>query len=179
MPRCLHMALEEAFETALRATLRPSRISHRRRPAPRFCPFIYLDLISGLKARFPQVHLKALTMVEIAFLASAQVSIEGLWATQERGSGFHCLEAGASISMSACVGVNLRPQDSMRPVVDTARTGAQNRLNRTPPCCMATSRTRRPGRPLIRLRTSRTKLTASDIYPLAFHPATHHWRTFS
>jgi aminodeoxyfutalosine synthase len=37
----------------------------------------YLDLISGLKERFPQVHLKALTMVEIAFLAKrAKLSIE-------------------------------------------------------------------------------------------------------
>ncbi len=29
----------------------------------------FLDLISGLKQRFPQVHIKAFTMVEIAFLA--------------------------------------------------------------------------------------------------------------
>src|SRR5207245_10323041 len=33
-------------------------------------PFQYfLDLISGLKQRFPQVHLKAFTMVEVAYLA--------------------------------------------------------------------------------------------------------------
>ena len=29
----------------------------------------YVDLIAGLKERFPQVHLKAFTMVEIAFFA--------------------------------------------------------------------------------------------------------------
>src|SRR6204780_5333228 len=33
-------------------------------------PFEYfLDLVSGLKERFPQVHIKAFTMVEVAFLA--------------------------------------------------------------------------------------------------------------
>ncbi|GGH14328.1 aminofutalosine synthase MqnE [Silvibacterium dinghuense] len=36
----------------------------------------FLDLISGLKERFPQVHIKAFTMVEIAFLAKrAKLSI--------------------------------------------------------------------------------------------------------
>jgi aminodeoxyfutalosine synthase len=40
-------------------------------------PFQYfLDLISGLKQRFPQVHLKAFTMVEVAYLAKrAKLSI--------------------------------------------------------------------------------------------------------
>ena len=40
-------------------------------------PFEYfLDLVSGLKQRFPQVHLKAFTMVEVAFLAKrAKLSI--------------------------------------------------------------------------------------------------------
>src|SRR4029077_736408 len=39
-------------------------------------PFEYsLDLISGLKERFPAVHLKAFTMVEVAYLAKrAKVS---------------------------------------------------------------------------------------------------------
>src|SRR5204863_358059 len=40
-------------------------------------PFQYfLDLISGLKQRFPQVHLKAFTMVEVAYLSKrAKLSI--------------------------------------------------------------------------------------------------------
>src|SRR5438477_5737691 len=40
-------------------------------------PFQYfLDLIAGLKERFPQVHLKAFTMVEVAYLAKrAKLSI--------------------------------------------------------------------------------------------------------
>jgi aminodeoxyfutalosine synthase len=37
----------------------------------------FLDLVSGLKQRFPQVHLKAFTMVEVAYLAKrAKLSIE-------------------------------------------------------------------------------------------------------
>jgi len=33
-------------------------------------PFEYfLDLVAGLKQRFPQVHIKAFTMVEVAYLA--------------------------------------------------------------------------------------------------------------
>jgi len=41
-------------------------------------PFEYfLDLVSGLKQRFPKVHIKAFTMVEVAFLARrAKLSIE-------------------------------------------------------------------------------------------------------
>src|SRR3984885_5014802 len=36
----------------------------------------FLDLVSGLKERFPQVHIKAFTMVEVAFLARrAKLSI--------------------------------------------------------------------------------------------------------
>jgi aminodeoxyfutalosine synthase len=37
----------------------------------------YLDLVRGLKERFPKVHIKAFTMVEVAFLARlARISIE-------------------------------------------------------------------------------------------------------
>src|SRR5213075_75442 len=37
----------------------------------------FLDLVSGLKERFPQVHLKAFTMVEVAYLAKrAKLSIQ-------------------------------------------------------------------------------------------------------
>jgi len=51
----------------------------QRKPSPEFhivgglhpdLPFqYYIDLIAGLKERFPQVHLKAFTMVEIAFFS--------------------------------------------------------------------------------------------------------------
>ncbi len=62
-PGAYTMALEEAFQTAA------SGYSD--------LPFQYfLDLVSGLKQRFPQVHLKAFTMVEVAYLAKrAKLSI--------------------------------------------------------------------------------------------------------
>ncbi len=53
-PGAYTMALEEAFETAASGY---TEVQY------------FLDLISGLKQRFPQVHLKAFTMVEVAYLA--------------------------------------------------------------------------------------------------------------
>jgi aminodeoxyfutalosine synthase len=72
------MALEEAFEAAASGYSEAVTEFHIVGGLHPDLPFqYYLDLISGLKARFPQVHLKALTMVEIAFLAKrAKLSIE-------------------------------------------------------------------------------------------------------
>src|SRR5260370_8269486 len=72
------MALEEAFATAASGYREAVTEFHIVGGLQPDLPFqYYLDLISGLKARFPQVHLKALTMVEIAFLANrAKLSIE-------------------------------------------------------------------------------------------------------
>src|SRR5260370_195931 len=77
-PGAYTMALEEAFETAASGYSEAVAESHIVGGLHPDLPFqYYLDLISGLKARFPQVHLKALTMVEIAFLAKrAKLSIE-------------------------------------------------------------------------------------------------------
>src|SRR5258708_13671286 len=64
------MALEEAYETAASGYSEAVTEFHIVGGLHPDLPFqYYLDLISGLKERFPQVHLKALTMVEIAFLA--------------------------------------------------------------------------------------------------------------
>src|SRR5437016_9232979 len=76
-PGAYTMALEEAFETAASGyseAVTEFRIVGGLHPD---LPFqYYLDLIAGLKARFPLVHIKALTMVEIAFLAKrAKLSI--------------------------------------------------------------------------------------------------------
>src|SRR5471032_1653291 len=63
------MALEEAYETAASGYTEAVTEFHIVGGLHPDLPFkYYLDLISGLKQRFPQVHLKALTMVEIAFL---------------------------------------------------------------------------------------------------------------
>jgi aminodeoxyfutalosine synthase len=69
-PGAYTMALEEAFQTAASGYSEAVTEFHIVGGLHPDLPFQYfLDLISGLKARFPQVHLKAFTMVEIAYLA--------------------------------------------------------------------------------------------------------------
>lgn len=69
-PGAYTMALEEAFATAASGYSEAVTEFHIVGGLHPDLPFQYfLDLIAGLKERFPQVHLKALTMVEIAFLA--------------------------------------------------------------------------------------------------------------
>src|SRR3989454_2985927 len=71
------MALEEVFETAASGYSEAVTEFHIVGGLHPDLPFQYfLDLISGLKERFPQVHLKAFTMVEVAYLAKrAKLSI--------------------------------------------------------------------------------------------------------
>src|SRR5262249_49248323 len=77
-PGAYTMALEEAYHTAASGYSEAVTEFHIVGGLHPDLPFqYYLDLIAGLKERFPQVHLKALTMVEIAFLAKrAKLSIE-------------------------------------------------------------------------------------------------------
>ena len=64
------MALEEAWETAASGYSEAVTEFHIVGGLHPDLPFqYYLDLISGLKERFPQVHIKAFTMVEVAYLA--------------------------------------------------------------------------------------------------------------
>jgi aminodeoxyfutalosine synthase len=76
-PGAYTMALEEAYQTAASGYSEAVTEFHIVGGLHPDLPFQYfLDLISGLKERFPQVHLKALTMVEIAFLSKrAKLSI--------------------------------------------------------------------------------------------------------
>src|SRR5438876_5547020 len=69
-PGAYTMALEEAFQTAASGYTEAVTEFHIVGGLHPDLPFQYfLDLISGLKQRFPQVHLKAFTMVEVAYLA--------------------------------------------------------------------------------------------------------------
>jgi aminodeoxyfutalosine synthase len=69
-PGAYTMALEEAFETAASGYTEAVTEFHIVGGLHPDLPFQYfLDLVSGLKQRFPQVHLKAFTMVEVAYLA--------------------------------------------------------------------------------------------------------------
>ncbi|HEX4321556.1 MAG TPA: aminofutalosine synthase MqnE [Acidobacteriaceae bacterium] len=72
------MALEEAWETAASGYTEAVTEFHIVGGLHPDLPFEYfLDLVSGLKQRFPKVHIKAFTMVEVAFLARrAKLSIE-------------------------------------------------------------------------------------------------------
>jgi aminodeoxyfutalosine synthase len=76
-PGSYTMALEEAFKTAASGYTEAVTEFHIVGGLHPDLPFQYfLDLISGLKQRFPQVHLKAFTMVEVAYLAKrAKLSI--------------------------------------------------------------------------------------------------------
>jgi aminodeoxyfutalosine synthase len=64
------MALEQAWETAASGYSEAVTEFHIVGGLHPDLPLEYfLDLVDGLKQRFPQVHIKAFTMVEIAFLA--------------------------------------------------------------------------------------------------------------
>jgi aminodeoxyfutalosine synthase len=64
------MALEEAWQTAASGYSEAVTEFHIVGGLHPDLPFQYfLDLVSGLKQRFPKVHIKAFTMVEVAYLA--------------------------------------------------------------------------------------------------------------
>ncbi len=64
------MALEEALETAASGYTEAVTEFHIVGGLHPDLPFSYfMDLVRGLKERFPKVHVKAFTMVEVAFLA--------------------------------------------------------------------------------------------------------------
>ncbi|SEG36020.1 aminodeoxyfutalosine synthase [Bryocella elongata] len=71
------MALEEAWQTAGEGLTEAVTEFHIVGGLHPDLPFEYfMDLVAGLKQRYPQVHVKAFTMVEIAFLAKiAKLSI--------------------------------------------------------------------------------------------------------
>ncbi len=91
------MALEEAYETAASGYSEAVTEFHIVGGLHPDLPFqYYLDLISGLKQRFPEVHLKALTMVEIAFLAKrAKLTIEETL-LQLKAAGLDSLPGGGA-----------------------------------------------------------------------------------
>jgi aminodeoxyfutalosine synthase len=96
-PGAYTMALDEAYRTAASGYSEAVTEFHIVGGLHPDLPFQYfLDLISGLKERFPQVHIKALTMVEIAFLAKrAKLSIEETL-RQLKASGLDSLPGGGA-----------------------------------------------------------------------------------
>ncbi|HWZ45537.1 MAG TPA: aminofutalosine synthase MqnE [Candidatus Saccharimonadales bacterium] len=96
-PGAYTMALDEAFETAASGYSEAVTEFHIVGGLHPDLPFqYYLDLISGLKQRFPQVHVKALTMVEIAFLAKRGKLTIAETLQQLKNSGLDSLPGGGA-----------------------------------------------------------------------------------
>jgi len=96
-PGAYTMALDEAFETAASGYSEAVTEFHIVGGLHPDLPFQYfLDLCSGLKQRFPQVHLKAFTMVEVAYLSKrAKLSIRETL-EQLKASGVDSLPGGGA-----------------------------------------------------------------------------------
>ncbi|HTX41421.1 MAG TPA: aminofutalosine synthase MqnE, partial [Acidobacteriaceae bacterium] len=91
------MALEQAWETAASGYSEAVTEFHIVGGLHPDLPFEYfLDLVRGLKQRFPQVHIKAFTMVEVAFLAKrAKLSIPETL-TRLKAAGVDSLPGGGA-----------------------------------------------------------------------------------
>ncbi len=98
-PGAYTMALEEAFQTAASGYTEAVTEFHIVGGLHPDLPLEYfLDLVSGLKERFPQVHLKAFTMVEVSFLAKrAKLSIRDTLLKLKAAGVDSCPGGGAEI----------------------------------------------------------------------------------
>jgi aminodeoxyfutalosine synthase len=93
------MALEEAWQTAASGYSEAVTEFHIVGGLHPDLPFEYfLDLVRGLKERFPQVHIKAFTMVEVAFLARrAKLTIPQTLQRMKEAGVDSCPGGGAEI----------------------------------------------------------------------------------
>ncbi len=93
------MALEEAWASAASGYTEAVTEFHIVGGLHPDLPFEYfLDLVKGLKERFPQVHIKAFTMVEVAFLAKrAKLSIPVALERMKEAGVDSCPGGGAEI----------------------------------------------------------------------------------
>src|SRR6266852_1921657 len=174
-PGAYTMALEEAFATAASGYSEAVTEFHIVGGLHPDLPFqYYLDLISGLKQRFPQVHLKALTMVEIAFLAKrAKLSIEETL-LRLKSAGLDSLPGGgAEIFNERVRRVICDHKIDGDQWLDTARTAHKVGLksNATMLYGHIENEEDRADH-LIRLRTLQDETHGFQTFiPLAFHPA--------
>ncbi|SEC53949.1 aminofutalosine synthase MqnE [Terriglobus roseus] len=93
------MALEEAWQSAGEGYSEAVTEFHIVGGLHPDLPFEYfLDLVQGLKVRFPKVHIKAFTMVEVAFLAKrAKLSIPDALIQMKLAGVDSCPGGGAEI----------------------------------------------------------------------------------
>jgi len=91
------MALEEAWQTAASGYSEAVTEFHIVGGLHPDLPFEYfLDLVAGLKERFPQVHIKAFTMVEVAYLARRAKLTIAETLTRMKASGVDSLPGGGA-----------------------------------------------------------------------------------
>ncbi|HEV2021590.1 MAG TPA: aminofutalosine synthase MqnE [Terriglobales bacterium] len=173
-PGAYTMALEEAFETAATGYTEAITEFHIVGGLHPDLPFQYfLDLISGLKQRFPQVHLKAFTMVEVAYLARrAKLSIRETL-EQMKAAGVESLPGGgAEIFIERVRRVICDHKISGDEWLETARTAHQIglRSNATMLYGHVENDEDRVDH-LLKLRQLQDETSGFQTYiPLAFHP---------
>jgi len=91
------MALEEAWQTAASGYSEAVTEFHIVGGLHPDLPFEYfLDLVAGLKERFPQVHIKAFTMVEVAYLARRAKLTIAETLTRMKDAGVDSLPGGGA-----------------------------------------------------------------------------------
>src|SRR5579871_795870 len=174
-PGAYTMALEEAFQTAASGYSEAVTEFHIVGGLHPDLPFqYYLDLIAGLKQRFPQVHVKALTMVEIAFLSKrAKLSIEETL-RQLKDAGLDSLPGGgAEIFNERVRRVICDHKIDGEQWLDTARTAHHLGLktNATMLYGHVENEEDRADH-LVRLRALQDETHGFQTFiPLAFHPA--------
>lgn len=174
VPGAYTMALDEAFETAASGYTEAITEFHIVGGLHPDLPFQYfLDLIAGLKQRFPQVHLKAFTMVEIAYLARrAKLSIRETL-EQLKAAGVESLPGGgAEIFIERVRRVICDHKISGDEWLETARTAHQLglRSNATMLYGHVENDEDRVDH-LLKLRALQEETRGFQTYiPLAFHP---------
>jgi len=173
-PGSYTMALDEAFETAASGYTEAITEFHIVGGLHPDLPFQYfLDLIAGLKQRFPQVHLKAFTMVEVAYLAKrAKLSIRETL-EQMKAAGVESLPGGgAEIFIERVRRVICDHKISGDEWLETARTAHQIglRSNATMLYGHVENDEDRVDH-LLKLRALQDETRGFQTYiPLAFHP---------
>src|SRR5437660_2983058 len=96
-PGAYTMALEEVFHTAGEGYSEAVTEFHIVGGLHQDLPFSYfVDLIAGLKQRFPQVHLKAFTMVEIGYFAKRYKMTSEEVLRQLKDAGLDSLPGGGA-----------------------------------------------------------------------------------
>jgi aminodeoxyfutalosine synthase len=137
-------SLEEVFAEAEQARGMPTKEFHIVGGLhPKLRLSYYTDMIRGLKERHPDVHIKALTAVEIAHLARIEKATERDVLIAMKEAGLTSLPGGGAEVFSTAVRATiaerkLTGQEWLRVHRVAHEAGA---FPATAPCCMATSRT--------------------------------------